>query len=251
MLLEDEQKDLLIRFVEAHRSTPRDARAGFLAIESMGATEATFIHTRVPGLQVSGSRADAEILSDAGLLRTSFNSRGAPIFSVRPEGVAYYEELLTGQEPAKAVESDVRRFLALGEFQKEHSAALRKWEQAATLLWSADSREQLTTIGHLCRECLQEFAQSLAAKHGVDVTKIEPAKTVARIKAVRASRAMENRSADSAFLDALTAYWGTLSDLVQRQEHGALKEGTPLVWEDARRVVFQTCIVMYEVDRAL
>jgi hypothetical protein len=53
------------------------------------------------------------------------------------------------------------------------------------------------------------------------------------------------------FLVALLAYWGTVSDLVQRQEHGAQKEGGPLVWEDGRRVVFQTAIVMFEVDRAL
>jgi hypothetical protein len=39
--------------------------------------------------------------------------------------------------------------------------------------------------------------------------------------------------------------------LVQRQEHGAQKEVTPLTWEDARRVVFQTCVVMYEINRAL
>jgi hypothetical protein len=38
---------------------------------------------------------------------------------------------------------------------------------------------------------------------------------------------------------------------VQRQEHGAQKEGRPLVWEDGRRVVFQTAIVMFELDRAL
>jgi hypothetical protein len=37
----------------------------------------------------------------------------------------------------------------------------------------------------------------------------------------------------------------------KRQEHGGQKEGRPLTWEDARRVVFQTLIVMYEIDRAL
>ena len=47
------------------------------------------------------------------------------------------------------------------------------------------------------------------------------------------------------------AYWGTLSDLVQRQEHGAAKEGEPLTWEDGQRVVFHTAIVMWEIDRSL
>lgn len=54
-----------------------------------------------------------------------------------------------------------------------------------------------------------------------------------------------------AFLDALLAYWGTASDLVQRQEHGNQKVGAALLWEDGRRVVFQTAMVMYEIERAL
>jgi len=33
---------------------------------------------------------------------------------------------------------------------------------------------------------------------------------------------------------ALLAYFGTVSDLIQRQEHRAQKQGTPLNWEDAR-----------------
>jgi hypothetical protein len=56
---------------------------------------------------------------------------------------------------------------------------------------------------------------------------------------------------DTSFAEALLAYFGTVSDLVQRQEHGAQREGAPLRWEDARRVVFQTAMVMLELDRAL
>jgi len=52
-------------------------------------------------------------------------------------------------------------------------------------------------------------------------------------------------------LDALVHYWGTVSDLIQRQEHGSQAAGRPLVWEDARRVVFQTAIVMFEIDNAV
>jgi hypothetical protein len=53
------------------------------------------------------------------------------------------------------------------------------------------------------------------------------------------------------FLDALLAYWGALTDLMQRQAHGALKKGEMLGWEDARRVVFHTAIVMFEIDKAI
>jgi hypothetical protein len=101
----------------------------------------------------------------------------------------------------------------------------------------------------LCREALQEFAASLADLKRVDVSNIEPAKTVSRLKAVLAGRAATLGTSEAAFLEALVSYWGTVSDLVQRQEHGAQRERGPLVWEDARRVVFQSCVLMYEVTR--
>lgn len=53
------------------------------------------------------------------------------------------------------------------------------------------------------------------------------------------------------FLKAYISYWGTVNDLVQRQEHGAQKEGEKLIWEDGRRVVFNTMVLMYEVDGAI
>jgi len=40
-------------------------------------------------------------------------------------------------------------------------------------------------------------------------------------------------------------------NLAQRQEHGGQKEGEPLVWEDARRVVLHRAVVMIEVARTL
>jgi len=54
-----------------------------------------------------------------------------------------------------------------------------------------------------------------------------------------------------AYLDALIVTWGTVSDLAQRQEHGAGKEGGSLSWEDGRRLVVGTFHVVYELDIAL
>jgi hypothetical protein len=55
----------------------------------------------------------------------------------------------------------------------------------------------------------------------------------------------------SEMLQALVAYWATVMNIIQRQEHGSQREGGELTWEDARRVVFQTAVVMFEVDRAV
>jgi hypothetical protein len=251
MLLEEEQAHLLGRFVEAHRSAPREARGYFIAVESMGSTQATFIHSRVQGLRFEGSRADAEVLAQAGLLRASWGSRGDPLFYVLPDGIAFYEQMMTAWPAVETVENEIQKYLSEPEFRKFHAAAVAKWEQAAALLWAADSPQQLTTIGHLCREALQEFAASLATQCQIDVSGIEAAKTVARLKAIFAARSGKLGTTEAPFIDALVAYWGTLSDLVQRQEHGSQRERETLVWEDGRRIVFQTCIVMYEISRAV
>jgi hypothetical protein len=251
MLLEDEQRSLLAKFVEAHRSAPREARGNFIAVESMSSTQATFIHSRVQGLRFKGSPADAEVLAEAGLLRSSWGSRGDPLFYVLPEGIAFYERMMAASPAVEAVEKEIRTYLSDPEFKTVHAAAVAKWEQAAGLLWAAESVQQLTTIGHLCREALQEFAASLAKQHNVEVSGIDAAKTVARLKAVIAARPTNLGKTETPFLKALVVYWGTISDLVQRQEHGSQRERGTLTWEDGRRVVFQTCIVMYEISRAV
>ena len=249
MQLESEQQELLAKFVEGHRNAPRESRGVFIASQTHNQPQATFLHSRVHGLKFQGSMSDAEVLAHAGLLHMSFGSRGDPKFSVLPQGIAEYERMKTLSHPLDVVSAEPQKFISDPQFKTAHGSAFAKWHQAAELLWSADSTVHLTTIGHLCREALQEFAASMARKHGVDVSAIEPAKTVGRLKAIIAGRS--TAATREAFLSALITYWGTVSDLVQRQEHGAQREGEPLVWEDARCIVFQTCIVMFEISRGV
>jgi hypothetical protein len=129
--------------------------------------------------------------------------------------------------------------------------AYQKWLQAESILWSSDSEQQLTSIGHLCREALQEFATALVDHYQPPNVDSDKAHTVARLKAILNLSRDQLVSTEKPFLDALVAYWGTVSDIIQRQEHGGQKEGRPLVWEDARRVVFQTAILMFEIDNSL
>jgi hypothetical protein len=205
----------------------------------------------VPSLRFAGSLGDAEVLADVGLLRLSYNSQGNRLFYVTPSGIRYYENRRRESPPVVTVEHEIRAFLTSPLFIERHRSACAKWEQAIGLLWGADSGQQLTTIGHLCREALQEFVANLANENDVDVSAIQPAKTVARLKAVLASRAGSIGNTESAFIDALVSYWGAVADLAQRQEHGSQREGSALVWEDARRLVFQTMVLMYEVARTL
>jgi hypothetical protein len=250
MQLEDEQYELLAKFVEAHRSAPRDQRGEFFATEPAGASQATFVHLYVHSLRFQGSMSDADTLAQFGLLRKSRGSGSTPLFSVLPQGIAAYEKKKRSSPTLETMTSDIQRLLYGIEFRAAHPAAFAKWEQAASKLWAADSPDHYTTIGHLCREALQEFATALARQHNVDVSALEPSKTVARLQAIVAARQAKGTTR-GAFLSALIAYWGTVSDLIQRQEHGGQREGEPLGWEDGRCVVFQTCIVMYEISRSL
>jgi hypothetical protein len=108
---------------------------------------------------------------------------------------------------------------------------------------------ELTTIGHLCREAVQAFAGTVATDTASAVSGTTAENTVARVRG--ALEALSIGGTERAFLKALLAYWGTVNDLVQRQEHGGKKEGEALGREDARRIVFHTMIVMYELDQVL
>jgi hypothetical protein len=103
----------------------------------------------------------------------------------------------------------------------------------------------------LCRESLQFFADYLVTRASDPDVDADPAHTVARVRSVIKQRKPDLSEGLQAFLDSLLNYWGCAQDLVQRQEHGGLKKGEALGWEDGRRVVFHTLIVMYEVDRVV
>ena len=248
MVLEPEQEDLLAKFVEAHRTIPKEDRGEFLGVRSQGPD--LFLHISNKA-SFHGSIPDAEILAHYGLLRRSYNRQGDPTFYVMPQALVHYAERKASSPAVDAVQENLLSYLDGPEFQSRHPIAHQKWEQAVTRLWEEDSAQQLTTIGHLCREVMQEFVTSLAARHQVDLSDLPVDKTVKRLQRIVDKKRDGKRAAELALLDASIVYWGTLSDLVQRQEHGAQKENEPLTWEDGRRVVFQTCVVMHEISRSL
>jgi hypothetical protein len=195
---------------------------------------------------------DIDILQAEGLLLVTQIGRWHRSFVVTPQGSALYKEIQhRSGAPTQQVEETLMRYLDSDAFQRSYPEAYRKWAEAGELLWKSDSQQQLTTIGHLCREAMQEFATALVERHQPPDVDTDKAHTVARTKAILNQHASKLGTTAAPFFDALLGYWGTVSDLVQRQEHGAQKEGRPLVWEDGRRVVFQTAVVMFEVDRAL
>jgi hypothetical protein len=252
IVIEREQEELLFTLVEASRNVPREERQKFIVMRIDNAHQDILHHEGLPGRRIMIYFGDVEILARKGLVSLTFGPSGSPLFEVTPEGFRHYERLRKkAEQPVAHVEAGVRSFLDGSRMASEYPDAYRAWAEAEATLWGTDAKEKFTAIGHSCREALQHFCTVLIAKYAPPGADSDPSRTVSRLKALVAARRAGLPSALPDFLDALIAYWGAVSDLAQRQEHGAQKEGEPLRWEDARRVVFQTAILMYEVDRAL
>lgn len=247
IILEREQEDLLIALVEAARKQSYHQRQKFLLLLSL---TKTFIHGLADYPDVY--QGDVEILAQAGLLNGSYTSEHTFAFDVTPLGFRYYEHLIKSRGPAtERIEESMFRYLDSTAFATRHPNAFAKWQQAQELLWSSNLAQQHTAIGHHCREAMQFFATSLVDRFQPPNVEADITKTVKRVESVLKREGAKMSERQGKLLEAMFDYWRTLNDLVQRQEHGAQKAGDALTWEDSRRLVFQTAIVMYELDRAL
>ncbi len=249
VILLDHQKDLLLGLVKAEHAVSQGERRKFIVVGSQGQT--AILHAGLPG-NLQANIGDVESLGDAQLLRLGHGSSGGVTFSITPFGFKYSQWLReVSGEPVQRVTNETRTYLESEAFKSRYSVAYEKWAQAEAALWGEDSASQLTTIGHLCREALQEFTSVIVERVQPPNVNSEKTMTVARMRAVLDHIVKQLGVTEKPFLDALLVYWGTLGDLVQRQEHGAQKEGQSLEWADARRVVFQTAMVMFEIDHAV
>jgi hypothetical protein len=250
ILLQAEQEELLITLVEAVRAVPRESRVAFYVSRASGGDH--LLHPGVPTSKREIYYGDVEILAGQGLLNLGFGSHDSPHFDVTPLGFRYYEHLKESLgQPVERVEKSAIMYINADQFRSRFATAYEKWAEAEALLWRTDSNDQATTIGHLCRESMQAFATKLLDVFPAEGADVDPAHAISRIRSVLAVRVKSKSSKGYTLAGALVDYWGCLSDLIQRQEHGALKEGDELVWEDARRIVFNTAMAMFETAAVL
>ena len=242
--IEKEQAELLLALVEAYRLR----REPFAVIEVMNAMGHVLV--RHPGFteEMSIPPNDLRMLEREGFLLVTERGRGIRFLIPTPEAQEFYRSVKTeGSTPIARVETEVRQFLSSSamDFYPRAFAAWRRTESLYRQLDAADPR--LSEIGHQCREAIQAFAAELAKRHRVTEIDPDPTKTINLVTAVLRARTGDTVAE---FLDALIDYWRKLTSLVQRQEHSGQKEGRPVDLEDARLVVFQTLMVMYEVHQA-
>ena len=97
---------------------------------------------------------------------------------------------------------------------------------------------------------MQAFATELLSQYPAAEAPSDPTRVKLRLGAgLTLQGNLGSRRAE--LIDSLLAYWSAVVDLVQRQEHGADKEGDPLTWEDGRSVVLQTLVTIAEVRVAV
>ncbi len=250
--LESEQEDLLTQLVEAERRVPRADRDYFVVLRSHNSKPRVGLqHRGWPADHPGVFEGDIDILAEAGLLSMPSNPRDR-IFSVAPKGYRYYRDMMLRKgQPLERVQNRVREYVASEPFRKSYPAAYAKWTQAEELLWAEESPANDTTIGHLAREAMQEFATALVERFKPTEVDKDKTKVKNRLRAVFQTCKSDMGEKEANFVAALGSYWDCVSDLVQRQEHGGQKEGSPLAWSDSRRVVFQVAVVMLEIDGTL
>ena len=255
ILLENDQMELLGTLVQAARNVPPERRQKFHYSHRIdGNPRASVSHEGLPlpHHEIRAPIGDIEALAHSGFVSIHRSGPDSGSFDILPLGYRYYsDQLLHSSTSAQRIESTVRSFLSTDAFRLQYATAYESWRRAEELLWASDASQQLSTIGHLCREAMQAFTTALVANYAVQTRPTDPAKTIAALKAVIRASAAQLGTAERALLDALLPYWGTVSDLVQRQEHAGQKEGRPVTWDDARRLTFQTAVVMFEVADAL
>lgn len=250
--LEPEQASLLVSLVEASRSVAGDRRRPFQAVRSLGDPLALIFHPGFSDTRLRAYMGDIDALAELGLLRITQSDSAHRAFDVSNYGYAYYKTIHDEEgDSGQRLTDYVKRHLDTESFRGRYPRAFERWERAEVLLWSSDSISQLTTIGHFCREAVQELATVLVDTYQPQAVTTDVKKTVARLRAVLGMHSDRMGETEKAFAEALVAYWGAVNDLIQRQEHGGQMEGEGLTWEDGRRLVFQTANVMFEIDRTV
>ena len=250
IVLEDPQVRTLELLVEASRVFPPERRQPVYGKRkySTASADLLLMHPGIPGNHTGVYPGDVRQLADERLIR--LNDSGAT-WEIEVTGLGYacyaWQKERQGG-PIERLERSERSYLDIATVAERHPVAVARWREAERLLWSADSSDTATTIGHLCREAHQAFASSMLDRHPNPAAPPDRLMTKARLAAALDALSIKSDRLLN-LASALLQYWGAVVDLAQRQEHGANREGETLTWEDSRRLVFATLFALTEMDR--
>lgn len=246
-LLLPEQSDLLASLVTLARQSPEEVGTFTVVQHLMGIAIASARRVELE----DASMPNLRVLAEARLVGMA--EIGAQMWQlwVTPHGFAYDQRRRSGfGQPLVGLQGEVVNYLETDDFVARHPAAHRAWKRAMASLWTQDSEQHISSIGHDCREALQAFTTELLTLTGVTSADTDTSHTKNRIRTALFGR-HEQSGTSTPSLEALIDYVDALIPAIQQAEHAGQKQGQPLVWEDARRIVFLTGLAMYELDRAV
>jgi hypothetical protein len=158
------------------------------------------------------------------------------------------------------IEDYLRAYLEDQRFSSAHPLARGRWIVAWELLWCADSRAKVITVGRRAVEAMQAFSVSMQERcmplamdsHWPDMLadgsqRRVPLDALASITEAYGEQLGARRSA---LLRELLEPWRALGEKLQRHEQGSQPRGERLRWEDGRRLVLLTALAMVEFDRS-
>jgi hypothetical protein len=136
-------------------------------------------------------------------------------------------------------------------FRSVHLRAYEHWSQASAILYRDSARESLLAAGQKAHEALQEFACAVSEPpHSLAPDTDSTEATAGRLRAFTETYRSQLGDARCELLQALLDHWRALIDDLQSHVHEPEMVDEPLRWEDARRVVILTALVMVEIDRS-
>ncbi len=152
-------------------------------------------------------------------------------------------------EDFERTEDYLRAYLDDERFTSRYRLAHQRWCEASAMLWRADSTDKLIAVAEMAREAMREFACALVAWREPHAALADSTDTLLRLTSLLEIHRPQLGDARCGLQEALFDYWNALCNAVQRHEDPAQRLYGGLRWEDGRRVVVLTALVMVEVDR--
>ena len=249
-ILEEEQINLFCQIVDAHRNVIPSKRTDFIVTRD--STSDSMLHPGFSNGWADVVIVDLRILDNSGLIKiyNSNNPHTEFSFTLTSLGFQYYEYIKDKSiSPIERIQKETLNFINIPSFEQRYKNAFLKWKESEKLLWSTNTEINISTVGHLCSEALQDFLDILISRHHLGKDYPQKDKTKGRVKALINNRKSTSSDTILKLLEKFYEFWDMLNELVQRQEHYGLKERETIVLEDAKRVVLYTVIIMQELDK--
>lgn len=246
--LTEEQMELLSSMVEAERRLPKGKRHEFSLIPEHG--RFTLAHPGFPNKDIQIHLPDLDWLFKNYFVNKSREDQYGTALYVTPLGIKKYgllKRLRT--EPVENIERSIQKRLGSENFHNRNPIVQSCLERAEKSLWISTTKSEFTSIGHSCRDALQEFANSALTRSKATSYDPDISHFVNRLKTVLDSIDSHIGKTDKVYCNSLLTFLKDgVTPLVQRLEHGVQKKGEEVKFNDARRVVFAVMYLIYELD---